>query len=287
MQPGVPDQPLEPTRDADQHQASTGQPSPAVGSDQHTEAGRVVHLQVVQVHDQVTRAQVDRAVQRIAHRCHRRDVQPAADDKLGPDGHLVDPGTEQGCVLARSTGQIDHGPPPLAACPLARDLAPRMPSAAGGHVAARSRSGLDLVSITSPHRVATERSLEVAAERAAVASDDEHPDTGVVASWGSYSAFYGPIIAVAAVVVLVLLLRWTFGRGRSVVSRPARVGAEDEYGLLVPVAAPASFVEAELIRAQLVAVGIRATLAPTTSGPRVMVFPQEERVALAVLRGTS
>ena len=120
-----------------------------------------------------------------------------------------------------------------------------------------------------------------------MALDQKHPDTFAVASWGSYSAFYGPIIAVAAVVVLVLLLRWTFGRGSSVISRPARVGAEDEYGLLVPVASPASFVEAELIRARLVGVGIRATLAPTTSGPRVMVFPQEERVARAILRGTS
>lgn len=120
-----------------------------------------------------------------------------------------------------------------------------------------------------------------------MALDEKHLDTFAVASWGSYSAFYGPIIAVAAVVVLVLLLRWTFGRGSSVISRPARVGAEDEYGLLVPVASPASFVEAELIRARLVGVGIRATLAPTTSGPRVMVFPQEQRVARAILRGTS
>lgn len=105
-----------------------------------------------------------------------------------------------------------------------------------------------------------------------------------MASWGSYSAFYGPFVAVVAVAVLVLLLRWTFGRGRSIVSRPARRGAEGEYGLLVPVASPGSFVEAELIRARLVAAGVRATLAPTTSGPRVMVFATHERVARALLQ---
>lgn len=104
-------------------------------------------------------------------------------------------------------------------------------------------------------------------------------------SWGSYSYVYGPIVAVVAVGVLVLLLRWTFSHGHSLVSRPARRGREDEYGLLVPVATPGTFVEAELIRARLVGAGIRATLAPTTEGPRVMVFRAEENVARAVLRG--
>lgn len=105
-----------------------------------------------------------------------------------------------------------------------------------------------------------------------------------MSTWGSYSSFYGPIVALGAVIVLVLLLRWTFGHGRSLVSRPPRQGSEDEYGLLVPVASPSSFVEAEMIRARLVDAGIRATLAPTTSGPRVMVFPKEEGIARALLR---
>lgn len=108
-----------------------------------------------------------------------------------------------------------------------------------------------------------------------------------VTSWGSYSYVYGPIVALAAVGVLVLLLRWTYSRGHSIVSRPAKQGHEDEYGLLVPVATPATFVEAELIRSQLVSAGIRATLAPTAQGPRVMVFREEERVARALLRGPS
>lgn len=104
-------------------------------------------------------------------------------------------------------------------------------------------------------------------------------------SWGSYSYLFGPVIAIVAVGVLVLLLRWTYSRGHSVVARPARAGSEEEYGLLVPVASPGSFVEAELIRSQLVAAGVRATLAPTTSGPRVMVFREEEKIARTLLRG--
>ena len=111
--------------------------------------------------------------------------------------------------------------------------------------------------------------------------------TESVASWGSYSFAYGPIIAIGAVALLVVLLRWTFGRGHSLVARPSRPGAETEYGLLVPVASPPTFVEAEMIRARLVEAGVRATLAPTTMGPRVMVFPEEEQAARALLRGNS
>ncbi len=103
--------------------------------------------------------------------------------------------------------------------------------------------------------------------------------------WGSYSFVYGPIVAFAAVGVLMLLLRWTFRRGRSLVAAPPRAGAPDDYGLLVSVAEPPSFAEAELIRARLVGLGVRATLAPTTQGPRVLVFQEEARAARALLRG--
>lgn len=94
-----------------------------------------------------------------------------------------------------------------------------------------------------------------------------------------------PLMALLVVGLLVLLLRWTFRRGRSLVESPPRQGSERDYGLLVPVAAPSTFVEAELMRAALVDHGVRATLAPTTDGPRVLVFAEEERAARAVLRG--
>jgi hypothetical protein len=106
-----------------------------------------------------------------------------------------------------------------------------------------------------------------------------------VASLGSYSYVYGPLVAFAALLTLVLALRWTFRRGRSVVAAPSRPGAPDNYGLLVAVATPATFAEAELLRARLAGQGIRATLAPTTEGPRVMVFAHEATTARALLRG--
>jgi len=104
-----------------------------------------------------------------------------------------------------------------------------------------------------------------------------------MASWGSYSYLFGPVVAFLLVALLALLLRWTFARGRSLVERPSRRGGASDYGLLVAVAEPATFVEAELIRLELTDAGIRATLAPTTAGPRVMVFEADAGSARAHL----
>jgi hypothetical protein len=105
-----------------------------------------------------------------------------------------------------------------------------------------------------------------------------------VSGWGSYSFLFGPLVAFGTVGVFVLILRWACSHGGSLVQRRPGTGSESEYGLLVPVAAPATFVEAEMLRRRLIEHNIRATLAPTTDGPRVMVFPDELRAAQAVLR---
>ena len=107
--------------------------------------------------------------------------------------------------------------------------------------------------------------------------------TGPVATWGSYSYLFGLVVAFAAVAVLALLLRWAFSSGHSVVARAPVRGVATEYGLLEAVSAPPTFIEAEAHRLALEHAGIRATLAPTTEGPRVMVFPEDAEQARAVL----
>lgn len=102
-------------------------------------------------------------------------------------------------------------------------------------------------------------------------------------AWQSYSYLFGPITALLAVGVLSLLLRWTFGRGGSLVERRPSRGAEKDYGLLVAVASPSTYVEGEILRRKLADGGLRATLATTTTGPRLMVWPQDERAARALL----
>jgi hypothetical protein len=108
-----------------------------------------------------------------------------------------------------------------------------------------------------------------------------------VQSWGSLSYTFGPLVAMACLGVLILLMRWAFsGRSRSLVQRRPRVGSPDEYGLLVRVARPATFVEAELIRLRLTDGGLRCTLAPTHEGPAVMVFAEDVETARRLLEAT-
>ena len=97
---------------------------------------------------------------------------------------------------------------------------------------------------------------------------------GVLAN--SYSYAIGPVLAFAGLGLLILLLRWAFSRGHSVVAAPPKRGKADEYGLLVAVAQPGTYVEGELVRRQLEDAGIRATLAQTLDGPQVMVWPADQ-----------
>jgi hypothetical protein len=98
-----------------------------------------------------------------------------------------------------------------------------------------------------------------------------------------YTPVLVPLFAFAVVGVLVFLLRWTFKSGKSLVRGPGRPGHSDDYGLLVQVARPATYVEGEVLRRTLEAAGIRANLAHTLDGPQVMVFPKDESRARAVL----
>jgi hypothetical protein len=102
-------------------------------------------------------------------------------------------------------------------------------------------------------------------------------------SWGSFSYAYGPIVAIGGIVVLALLLRWAFASGGSVVERPARTGRADEYGMLLPVAVPPSYAEGEMLRLRLEDAGVRATLAATSDGPRILVWPADEARARTLL----
>lgn len=95
-------------------------------------------------------------------------------------------------------------------------------------------------------------------------------------SWNSASYLLFPFIAGLLIGVFVLVLRWAFSSKKtSVVAAPPKRGAPTEYGMLVPVASPETFIEAEMIRRTLIDHGIRANVASTTDGPRVMVWPAD------------
>jgi hypothetical protein len=99
----------------------------------------------------------------------------------------------------------------------------------------------------------------------------------------SYSYAVGPLTAFIFLGLMILLLRWAFRRGVSVVAAPPRPGQADDYGLLVPISTPPNYVEGEMLRRRLEDAGIRATLAQTLDGPRIMVWPGDEARARARL----
>jgi hypothetical protein len=104
-----------------------------------------------------------------------------------------------------------------------------------------------------------------------------------VPAWNSFSFAFGPLVAVVLIGVFVVILRWAFSRGGSLVAAAPRPGTSEEYGLLVPVAAPATYVEGEVLRRRLEDSGVRANLATTLEGPMVMVWPRDEQRARDVL----
>jgi hypothetical protein len=105
-----------------------------------------------------------------------------------------------------------------------------------------------------------------------------------VPAWNSFSYFFGPLVAFSGLGIMVLILRWAFARGGSVVERAAKPGNPDEYGMLVPIASPSNYIEGEVLRRSLVDAGVRASLAQTNDGPRIMVWPKDVETAKQVLK---
>lgn len=103
--------------------------------------------------------------------------------------------------------------------------------------------------------------------------------------WGRSMFALGPLMALGGIGVLVLVLRWGFsGRPTSLIARPARKGGALDYGLLTPIGAPTSHIEAGIWREALEAADIRCTIADTADGARVMVFAADSTRAMAVLQ---
>lgn len=105
--------------------------------------------------------------------------------------------------------------------------------------------------------------------------------------WGSYSYAFGPVVVLIALIGIVFIMRWAFSGGSSLISvaQPNTPGDPQDYGLLTAVAAPSDYTRADALVAALAAVGIGATLANTTAGLRIMVFPEHAESARSVLRG--
>jgi hypothetical protein len=98
----------------------------------------------------------------------------------------------------------------------------------------------------------------------------------------SYHFLAGPLIALAALGLIVLICRWVFAvPNRPTVRLPAAPG---DFGLLVPVSVVRTPDDAQMLRELLSAEGIRATVADAEEGFAVLVFSRDAGRARALVR---
>jgi len=93
----------------------------------------------------------------------------------------------------------------------------------------------------------------------------------------SYHFLVGPLVACAALLVILLMCRWVFStkdRDRRAARRAqsASRSRSADYGLLVPIATVRTRDDAEMLRAVLAAAAIRCTVAADATGADVLVF---------------
>ncbi len=92
----------------------------------------------------------------------------------------------------------------------------------------------------------------------------------------SYHYLLGPVVAVAALGLIVLMMRWVFStdhREDRTARRTQKAMSAGDYGLLVPVATVRVREDAELLRGVLRDAGIRGTVATAPEGGlSVLVF---------------
>lgn len=103
-------------------------------------------------------------------------------------------------------------------------------------------------------------------------------------SWNAFSFLYGPLVAFGGLAILILILRWAFGSRNSLIERQAKLGNATDYGLMVPVTSPANLIEGEMYRRLLEDSGLRANLASTLDGPKLMVWPEDLTKAKEIIK---
>ncbi len=81
----------------------------------------------------------------------------------------------------------------------------------------------------------------------------------------SYHYLVGPLIAAAALVVIILICRWVFStstRDERTTRRLQKLQSHGDYGLLEPIATTRTRADAVMLRSVLAEAGIRCTVTP-------------------------
>ena len=103
----------------------------------------------------------------------------------------------------------------------------------------------------------------------------------------SFSFLYGPLVASAALGVIILICRWVFAPPPSARRTAAPAPSRGEYGLLEPVATVRTPEDAALLRDVLRDAGVRGTVADGAAPGElvVLVFRDDAERARALVRG--
>ena len=91
----------------------------------------------------------------------------------------------------------------------------------------------------------------------------------------SYHYLAGPLVAAAALGVLMLICRWVFStshRDDRTARRLEKARSRGDYGLLVPITRVRTVDDARMLRSVLRDAGIRCTIAEADEGTDVLVF---------------
>ena len=83
--------------------------------------------------------------------------------------------------------------------------------------------------------------------------------------------------------ILAVILRWAYSSSNSLIEKDKKIGSDDQYGLLKVAASPKNHIEGEMLRQKLLSVGIKATLSQTNTGPKILVFEKDLKIAKATL----
>ncbi len=101
----------------------------------------------------------------------------------------------------------------------------------------------------------------------------------------SYHFLQGPLVAVAALAVIIVICRWVFSTdhrtSRTATSAPAAVA---DYGLLEPVVRTATETDTRALQQRLTEAGIRSTVVELADGYDVLVFARDAARARDLVR---
>jgi hypothetical protein len=92
----------------------------------------------------------------------------------------------------------------------------------------------------------------------------------------------GPVVAAAALGIIVLICRWVFAVDRRPPAPPPERGSD--FGLLEPVTVVRTRADAQMLRDLLREAGIRGTVTDAPGGFAVLVFHDDANRARALVR---